>query len=362
MQQSEWNQITQWYQDAIDYVFVFSKEWCILWQNHSCPLLHNVVNYAAFFGFSSETVPSSGTYTICCAGELYRFQMDCFTEPEKEAGYLIRLEAEPYMDSIWNSDLWRHETENQIAAMRNQVFGISNAVASLYNVIEELSDDCPRELLDEQMQQLNIIKGNCCHLIRPTVFLAEHRRYAQKKEISKELLFLDRELSNFVESCRKILGRSVRLHLECKTEMCVFVNRERFFMCLLCLLLHIKHLEPDVTQIDIHGSLQSDFAVLTFTAESSGIDETPPRHSTLNPFYQTPLISQEESVIRHFCRCYQATLLSTQHQGHSVYALRIPTPEEEIPIKFQSTSKKIQDDTMSLYQIMLSDISNYRFY
>ena len=64
--------------------------------------------------------------------------------------------------------------------------------------LEENGDQIPRMVLEEQMEQLNIIQGNCCRLMRPSVLWLEQLKYVQKNELSGEALFLDRELSNFV--------------------------------------------------------------------------------------------------------------------------------------------------------------------
>ena len=90
--------------------------------------------------------------------------------------------------------------------MRQKMFFFSNAVSGLYQTLEENGDQIPRMVLEEQMEQLNIIQGNCCRLMRPSVLWLEQLKYVQKNELSGEALFLARELSNFVESCRMVLG------------------------------------------------------------------------------------------------------------------------------------------------------------
>ena len=201
MQQTQLKWIAQWYQQASDYVMAFSGQWELLWQNRPCPMLQNITDFGSFFPFSPNDKASSRTSTICHIGELYRVHCDR-NLTDGTPLFLVRIDALPYTDLSMENQEWCNDMENRLAAMRSQIFGISNAVAALYCAIEEQSDACPRTLLEEQMQQLNIIKGNCCRLIRPTVLLAEQMRYCQKKDISGSPFFLDREMSNFVESSR----------------------------------------------------------------------------------------------------------------------------------------------------------------
>ena len=217
MQQTQLKWIAQWYQQASDYVMAFSGQWELLWQNRPCPMLQNITDFGSFFPFSPNDKTSSRTSTICHIGELYRVHCDR-NLTDGTPLFLVRIDALPYTDLSMENQEWRNDMENRLAEMRSQIFGISNAVAALYCAIEEQSDACPRTLLEEQMQQLNIIKGNCCRLIRPTVLLAEQMRYCQKKDISGSPFFLDREMSNFVESCRKILGRTLRIQGESESQ------------------------------------------------------------------------------------------------------------------------------------------------
>lgn len=361
MQQQRCNQIAQWYQNAPDYVILFSNRWELLWQNRDCPMLRSTKNYRAFFHRPEKPDPPSDNFTITYAGEIYGVQFDRLDAPD-EILFLVRICARPYPSVGWENEAWRQETENQVAAVRHQIFGISNAVTALYNMIEEFSDDCPRMLLEDQMQQLNVIQGNCCRLMRPSVYLAEHSKYYQKVEISGQPLFLDRELSNFVESCRKVLGRAIKIQQKSASHLCVFTNRDRLQHCLLCLILHIKRTHSNITSLLLEAESQEGHIVLTVTTSSSGTDDQPNRHSSIEPFYRTPLLSQEELVVRLFCKCYDVTMLYTDSSDHAVYVFRFPECAEQAPLSLHSTQKVLDDDTLSLYQILLSDISSYRFY
>lgn len=103
--------------------------------------------------------------------------------------YVLRIGHVPYTDAQWQNPAWCQNIENRIAAVRGQIFGISNAAAALYDVIEEYSDDFPEMLQKEQMEQLNIIKGNCCKLMRPSLCCQEISKYYQKLTFLRKLFF-----------------------------------------------------------------------------------------------------------------------------------------------------------------------------
>lgn len=364
-QQEQQNWITQWYQQSLDYVLLFSQDWTIRWKNRECPMLRCVSDYSAFFNFSAKETVNSTHFTICYAGELYMTHLDVHTGAENESVYLVRIDASPYQKAEWENPAFCHETENYAAAMRSQIFGISNAVSVLYHTIEEYSDSYSNMMLEELMQQLNIIQGNCCKLMRPSVYLAEMSNYYQNHNVSGEALFLDRELSNFVESCRNVLGRTVRIHLETESYLRIWANRDRLVRCLLCIVVYLQRKEPKLTHLFLKAEAQGEETILSLTASSGGKDEAPSRHSESDPLYQTPLLSPEEQMIRLFCRTYQVTMLTTTTETQNICSLRFPACDESAPLSLHSPIKELkelQDDAFSIYQLILSDISSYRFY
>ena len=58
--------------------------------------------------------------------------------------------------------------------------------------------------------------------MRPSVLWLEQLKYVQKNELSGEALFLDRELSNFVESCRMVLGKALKMTADAEKPLCIF--------------------------------------------------------------------------------------------------------------------------------------------
>lgn len=361
MQQNEYSWIEKWYQQTTDYVILFTQQWEKFWQNRDCPMLRHTENARELLGFSQDPVPKPGTVLFPYMGELYSAQIDRHSQ-EDEILYLVRIARQPFQETAWHNPAWRQERENQIAAMRQKIFGISNAVTELYQTIEESSDAYSRMILEELMEQLNIIKGNCCRMMQPSLLWNEMSKYYQSQDISSEAFFLDRELSNFVESCHMVLGRSLRMHLESESHLRIFANRKRLQNCLLCLIMYIRQQRPDITQIYWAAQQQDEQIILTCTAESDGTDDAPNRHSSLEQLYETPLVTPEETVIRLFCKTYHTAVLYTNLENHMVCTLRFPVCSPDVPLSLQSPSQILQDDAFSPFQIFLSDISAYRFY
>ena len=235
MQQSEFQQIREWYQQFEDAVLFYAMDGTPLWQNHAATLRQDYAG-ASLPRYAPDGTPETGTFSVRQGSVLYLLrQKQCRIGGTPVI--LVQICAQPEEELFWSDPDRCHEEENRIAAIRQKVFGISNAVSALYQDLDESSDQIPRMILEEQLEQLNIIQGNCCRLMRSSVLRLEQLKYYQNCEVSGEALFLDRELSNFVESCRMVLGRAIRMTLETAPHLCIFVHRRRLRVSLLCLIL-----------------------------------------------------------------------------------------------------------------------------
>lgn len=360
MQKEHLHWFRQWFQASPDYVILFSAAWEIIWQNRECPMLPQDSDYRRCLGLDEVRIPKRGTYTLCHAGELYSFRLD-IPENQPEQLFLIRISEKSCQHIGWSDAAWRSEAENHSAALRSQVFGITNAAASLYSLVEETGDQFP-QLQDEQLAQLNIICGNCCQLTRAAILWTEQARYHEMEAIFSRPLFLDRELSNFVESCRKILGKAVRINLETASFLCIRVNRQRMTQALLCMLIQLHRDHPEMNLLHLSAEQQENSVVLTVSASSSGKDDMPSRHAVFQPMFSTSLLSMEESILRLFCETYGVVMLNSHAENRVVYTLRFPVCDDMTGLSLESSQTMFRDEAFSIYQIMLADISEYRFY
>lgn len=247
MQQEELQQIQKWCQQSEDAILFYAPDGTLLWQNDAAAVRQKPQN-SSLPRYHKNGAPEDGMFLLRQGGSLYCVRQEPRQYGEKPA-ILVQIHSQPADDLLWSDADKQHETENRIAAMRQKIFGISNAVSGLYQTLEENGDQIPRMVLEEQMEQLNIIQGNCCRLMRPSVLWLEQLKYVQKNELSGEALFLDRELSNFVESCRMVLGKALKMTADAEKPLCIFANRRRLQICLLCMVLYLRDHCPEISRL-----------------------------------------------------------------------------------------------------------------
>ncbi|MFR4394156.1 MAG: hypothetical protein ACLT29_07715 [Ruminococcus callidus] len=283
MQQEELQQIQKWCQQSEDAILFYAPDGTLLWQNDAAAVRQKPQN-SSLPRYHKNGAPEDGMFLLRQGGSLYCVRQEPRQYGEKPA-ILVQIHSQLADDLLWSDADKQHETENRIAAMRQKIFGISNAVSGLYQTLEENGDQIPRMVLEEQMEQLNIIQGNCCRLMRPSVLWLEQLKYVQKNELSGEALFLDRELSNFVESCRMVLGRAIRMTLKtaphlhcpppaaaCEPALSDFTAAADYAVCV---------------PFHLAGEQQENEAVLRCTAVSDGTEPQSHRHSIPEQLYQT---------------------------------------------------------------------------
>ncbi len=361
-QQELQNWLTQWYGATDDYVLLFSQDWNMLWKNRDCPMLGHETDYPTFFHLSSNCPTRSERFTICYAGELYMAELDVHTDADQQPIYLVRISADSCQKVEWESAAWRGETENQAATFRSKAFAISNAVSSLYSMLDEYGSYFSHAILDEMMDELNNIQNNCCKLAQPSLCFSELSNYHQNQDISGEVLFLDRELSNFAESCRNVLGKTFHIRVHAEPFLRIYTNRDRFEMCLLYLVVHIQKTNPKITDLYLEASARGDDVLISFTSHCSRMDFEP-EDNKQEQLYQTDLITPEEQVIRLFCRTYHATLFTSVSDKNDIhYTLRFPASNKDAAFTLHSPARDLYADSFSIYQIVLSEFSSYRFY
>lgn len=357
MEQNDFQQICRWYQQTEDAVLCYGTDGTLLWHNNAG--VGAKAEADRLPRFSPDGTPENGTFLLPHGGTLC-----CVRQESRHTGQqdviLVQISSTSAGKIFGNCPELHRETENRIAAVRQKIFGITNAVSALYDSLEESGSS--RMLLEEQLEQLNIIQGNCCRLLRPSLLLLELLKYFQKSEISGEALFLDRELSNFVESCRNVLGRTMRIRLETDRPLCICVSRRRLQNCLLCLILLMHRACPEAARLFWQAKAQDDRVLLCCTASPDGTESFSRRHSEAEQLYQTGLRTPEEQIVQQFCAAYDAVLLTSRTEQEVQYTLRFPCCKTEKHLSLNSSRTAIDDSIFSPYQIFLSDISGYRFY
>lgn len=359
MKQETLTQIATWYAHVTDYLYLYSPEWELLWQNDSCPMLSSDKAPALF-----QQMKPPCTATIPYGGQLYSASLEqhMLSEDPQETCLLLRISKTPWEETWWQSELWRQETNNQAATIRNRVFGISNAVSALYEMLEG-SENAADILLQEELEQLNIIKGNCCRLLQPTACLSELGAYHTAANISPELVSLKQEMSNLESTSRAVLGRRVQLQLSCPSQLLVSVHPERMMHAMLYVIALLCRKTPGIAWIQMTGKGQPGEPVqLTCTGVSGGDTRIPSRYDDPEPLFHTGLLSLEEQVLQKFCQTYGIVLLSSASELEHTYTLRFPPCSKSASATLHSFKLGVRNDKFPLVQLVLADISDYRFF
>ena len=109
-------------------------------------------------------------------------------------------------------------------------------------------------------------------------------------------------MSNFVESCRNVLGRTVRLRFSSEPYLSISVNRNRFLCAMLYIVSDLCRQCPGHSDLNMTASAQGEVVLLTLLCEAEGTNDIPKRHSAEPALYAPQLLTPEEQVIRLFCQ------------------------------------------------------------
>lgn len=357
MQQNliDWTQ--QCFAHTPDYVLLFSSTWERLWQNKECPLLPPGTE-SKVLQIEAEK-PQSCTGTLCYAGELHSFQFDVIEDDN--VYFLVRIMEKSYPQIGQENADWWNLMQNDFVMTRTEIFGISNAVNTIYNIASEFSDDYP-ELMQEHLPYLDIIQGNCCRLMQRCTLLTEQSRYYQSKELEASSLFLDLELSSFERKCRRVFGLKVKTLLYTEDYLSVFTNSKRLEQALLCAIRLLYQRKEDVTTFKIEATASEDSVIVNITAIAEGNKNPHPRHSRVILNQTESLHDPLESILHLFCKTYHVTMITSQTADAVACSLRFPLSDMPDNLVCRSNIKMIEEDIFSIYNIMLADISEYRFY
>lgn len=362
MQEQTLSTLKQLYAASEYPVCLFDPAFHLLWQNRPVPGIEAGTDWAAFFRQAfGGLLPAGGTHTISCGDIPYSCQ---FLYNLSEQGVIITIWKEPdSLERLLKHPALRHQLENKLAGLRHHTFGISNAVQTLYHNLEELELDPATE--QEQYACLNVIMGNCCRMLKSAAFAGELAKYQEPLKVLPQRIELHRILPEFASHCQTILGRTIRIR--CTTEKGIFIqsNPERLTFCLLCLLLCVHAYRAENNAVSIAMEVQHHDVLLHLTAQELGLDAAaPPTFSVFQPLYPEQPLKEELQIIEQFCKTFHSSLIQP-HPGDSTpqWTLRIPIAQLwEGQTICQSIRRQMEPGRITPYHILLSDISDYRFY
>ncbi len=205
MKLSQWNWITDMYQNATDYILFFSKDWKPLWQNKECPFLPEPENFRERYGIS-KTVEVPMQLLIPFHDTLHFVQIDLCpkdadTAAKRKAVYLVRINKAPLEKALWENKDFSHTIDNTHAELRNEIFGTANAARGIFSLLMNNEPPISKVTKKDLALQLNVIDGNCRKEMQHIAYTSEIRRFRQNEDITPTPIFLKRFLSYFEDGC-----------------------------------------------------------------------------------------------------------------------------------------------------------------
>ena len=371
MEQMQWDWLTQYHKQTEDYILLFSNSWKLLWKNKDCPVIPRDTAFLDFMHpYLTDAPPTS--CMIPYLGELHLVQIDILPKTEHDAdcpnpAYLVRIGIQSYAQMTWTNTDWCHTVENQLAELRNEISGISNATSGINRTIEAYSDLLSNAVIDDFTEQLNIIGGNCRKLTQTPTCFSEIKRYYQNQHIFESAVSIKQFLSEFVYHCRNVLGQSIEISIQVEDDLYIAVHPERLMYCLLFIISRLFQSQPDTTDLDIIAKTGEDQILLSVVSSTQHEIPRIRRHMTFDTPFSPDLHDMKSQAISLFCKAYRVQLLYASNQNGSSYTLRFPSDLSGVKdLTLKSPSKLLDDNrdagTYSLFHLYLAEISNFRFF
>jgi hypothetical protein len=344
------------YQNDSNCILIFDHTQTLVWTNGKPSPFAGIQNLPALFHFPEQALPPSGDDSVCVGNVMYDYH--CINV--QDTFLILSCNDTPSLDKMIRANEDRNHLENFLAKIRQETFGITNAVSALNELVEEADDMLPQNTL---YQCLNIIMGNCSRMMKRQYVLRELLQYYEvQQDAHIEPIDCASLLEAFATQSSRVLGKKVLLHAE--PEMAVAVPPQRFEFCLLCMLVILIGTDAIEKQLRIHAQPIGDNAAITMTAYFVGKDTyQPPQLSSFIPLHETTQWEEEYAIIRHFCKAYQATLLESGQADGRSFCLRIPISDISPSHSLHTIdTEKLSHTLISPYHAMLSEISDYRYY
>lgn len=361
----EWDLLERQYQHSSENVFVFAADGTLLWENRPCTTLEALLKESELFTRKDEKKSMQKMSLICHQGSLYVMQTEQFMVDQQEA-YLLRVSNETLQQLEWQNEDWRHEKENRIAFLRASIFEISNMLHSICDTIEQCGESYSPLIESEQLQYLDKIQATCTKLMRPAILELEQMRYYLHQDTACEMLFLDREMADFVERSQQYLGRSICLSQFGESHLPIYMNPRRFQFFLLCLLVHFYYLDHTLSYLAYHIQQEGDEILFVCSATQSSVNRALNAKEDAPEELKTDLLAPEETILHMFCQEFHINMIFSKTDQRTECAMRFPVynPEEEnkVAYTFDSKTEDMNSDVFSPYHVLLSKVTPYRYY
>lgn len=343
-------------------VWVFDETNTCIWKNDISKPLQSETDCQALL----KTVAANrGSQLFWHESLLYAAEVQQSTELHCT---ILKITTEPVLTNVMKEKNFRAICQEFLANQREAVFQISTIAEQIYDEVESNNiGDLEQEAI---FSNLNDVMRACCHLLRRTNYYAELEKYAESESMALQPIELSRLLFDFSQNCKETLGRRISLKIQAETKIWVLCNEARLCFSLLCLMTQLlAQGRSELTRtVFLHIFSEGNTATISIQMEKSKHDFPETEPAML--FSSNEEVAKQDyylirAVLENFCKTYNANLESTQADTKQGYLLKIPLYNANAYSNLQlhaNIPRRRRSTFLNNYQVMLYDISDYRFY
>lgn len=279
---------------------------------------------------------------------------------------ILKITAEPVLTNVMKEKNFRAICQEFLANQREAVFQISTIAEQIYDEVE--SNNIGDLEQEEIFSNLNDVMRACCHLLRRTNYYAELEKYAESESMALQPIELSRLLFDFSQNCKETLGRRISMKMQAETKIWVLCNEARLCFSLLCLMTQLlAQGQSELTRtVFLHVFSKENTATISIQTEK--VENDFPEIEPTVLFQSNEEVAKQDydltnAVLENFCKTYNAKLERTSTDTKQGYLLKIPVYNARSNLQLHANIPRRRRSTfLNNYQVMLYDISDYRFY
>ena len=279
---------------------------------------------------------------------------------------ILKITAEPVLTNVMKEKNFRAICQEFLANQREAVFQISTIAEQIYDEVE--SNNIGDLEQEEIFSNLNDVMRACCHLLRRTNYYAELEKYAESESMALQPIELSRLLFDFSQNCKETLGRRISMKMQAETKIWVLCNEARLCFSLLCLMTQLlAQGQSELTRtVFLHVFSKENTATISIQTEK--VENDFPEIEPTVLFQSNEEVAKQDydltnAVLENFCKTYNAKLERTSTDTKQGYLLKIPVYNARSNLQLHANiPHRRRSIFLNNYQVMLYDISDYRFY
>lgn len=341
-------------------VWVFDETNTCIWKNDISKPLQSEDDCQALL---KTVVANTGSQLFWHESLLYAAEVQQSSELHCT---ILKITTEPIFTNIMKEKNFRAICQDFLANQREAIFQISTVAEQIYDEVESNNiGDLEQEAI---FSNLNDVMRACCRLLRRTNYYTELEKYAEPESMTLQPVELSRLLFDFAQNCKETLGRRISLKMQAETKIWVLCNEARLCFSLLCLMTQLlAQGQSELTRtVFLHVLSEGNTATVSIQMEKPECD-FPEIEPTILFQSNEEVVKQDydltNAVLENFCKTYNAKLERTSTDTKQGYLLKIPLYNAYNNLQLHANIPRRRRSTfLNNYQVMLYDISDYRFY